>query len=272
MKALSLISSRSVNGSFPLVAAILFVFVFSNVAADCNICGEQGFQVTNFDAEVVLPGQPTRTCQELLFQNEAGAIDVISCNLLTLFTPELCGCVPDGSTTTTTTAPSLPDIVGVAAGFGSFYLLVAALQAANLVEALSDPMGPYTVFAPLDSAFEALPEGVVDALLIPENSDWLTEVILYHLVPGTILSTDFVSVMMVGTLEGSPVAISVSNETGVSVDQATVVVADIIASNGIVHAIDGVLLPSSFIEVLPSIIASLNSTENSTDTSYGLLD
>jgi len=134
------------------------------------------------------------------------------------------------------------DIVDTAVGAGSFSTLVAAVQAADLVDTLKSE-GPFTVFAPTDDAFAALPEGTVDTLLMPENKDQLIAVLTYHVVPGKVMSSDLSNNMMATTAQGSDVTIM--TEGGVTVQDANVVTADIEASNGVIHVIDKVILPGS---------------------------
>ncbi len=134
------------------------------------------------------------------------------------------------------------DIVDTAVSAGSFSTLVAAVQAAGLVDTLKGD-GPFTVFAPTDEAFAALPEGTVEMLLKPENKDQLVAVLTYHVVPGKVMSTDLSNNMMAPTAQGSDVTIM--TEGGVKVNNATVVSADIEASNGVIHVVDTVLLPKS---------------------------
>lgn len=134
------------------------------------------------------------------------------------------------------------DIVDTAVEAGSFETLVAAVQAAGLVETLKGD-GPFTVFAPTDEAFAALPEGTVESLLLPENKDQLTAILTYHVVPGKVMSGDLSDDMMAATVEGSEVMIDLDN--GVMVQDATVVSADIETSNGVIHVIDKVIIPSS---------------------------
>ena len=120
--------------------------------------------------------------------------------------------------------------------------MVAALQAADLVDVLKGE-GPFTVFAPTDEAFAALPEGTVENLLKPENKDQLVAVLTYHVVPGKIMSADIAGkTAEVTTVEGSD--ISVDATMGVKVDNATVVSADIETDNGVIHVIDQVVLPN----------------------------
>ena len=133
------------------------------------------------------------------------------------------------------------DIVGVASSAGIFNTLVAAVQAAELVDALQGE-GPFTVFAPTDEAFSSLPEGTVETLLMPENKDLLVSILLYHVVPGRILAADVAGLDSAVTLNGASINISVS-DGGVKINNATVVQADVAASNGVIHIIDSVLLP-----------------------------
>lgn len=132
------------------------------------------------------------------------------------------------------------DIVDTAVDAGSFTTLVAAVQAAGLVETLKGE-GPFTVFAPTDEAFAALPEGTVENLLKPENKDQLIAVLTYHVVAGKVMSGDLSNNMMATTVQGGDVTIM--TEGGVMVDGANVVTADIEASNGVIHVIDAVILP-----------------------------
>ncbi|MCO6457325.1 MAG: fasciclin domain-containing protein [Pirellulaceae bacterium] len=133
------------------------------------------------------------------------------------------------------------DIVQTAVGAGKFKTLVAAVQAAGLVETLQG-QGPFTVFAPTDEAFEKLPEGTVESLLKPENKAKLVAILTYHVVPGKVLSGDVVKLSEAETVQGSSVKIS-TKAGKVMVDKATVVKADIECSNGVIHVIDSVILP-----------------------------
>ncbi|WP_108813600.1 fasciclin domain-containing protein [Loktanella sp. Alg231-35] len=136
---------------------------------------------------------------------------------------------------------SEPDIVDIAASNGDFNTLVAAVTAAGLVDTLKGE-GPFTVFAPTDDAFAALPAGTVDSLLLPENKDQLVAILTYHVVPGAVTSDQLAGQRMsVATVNGANVHIDGTN--GVTVEDATVTTADIIASNGVIHVIDSVLLP-----------------------------
>jgi uncharacterized surface protein with fasciclin (FAS1) repeats len=135
------------------------------------------------------------------------------------------------------------NIVEVAAGNESFSTLVAAVKAAGLVDVLAGE-GPYTVFAPTDEAFAKLPAGTVEDLLKPENKDKLVEILTYHVVPGKVMAADVVALTSATTVQGSDVAIAASAD-GVKVDNANVVMTDVNASNGVIHVIDAVILPSS---------------------------
>jgi uncharacterized surface protein with fasciclin (FAS1) repeats len=139
-------------------------------------------------------------------------------------------------------------IVGIAAGNENFSTLVTALEAADLVDALSGD-GPFTVFAPTNAAFAALPDATLEALLEPENQDLLTEILTYHVVPEE-LGADGVAVRSsVETLNGDDVNIDVVDGE-VMVNQADVIMADVEASNGVIHVIDAVLVPDGVVEEL----------------------
>ncbi len=131
------------------------------------------------------------------------------------------------------------DIVALASDNEDFSTLVAAVAAAGLVETLQGE-GPFTVFAPTNEAFAALPAGLVDKLLLPENKDLLVKILTYHVVSGTVLSAD-VAAGDVPTVEGQN--ITITTDMGVKVNGATVTKTDIIASNGVIHVIDAVILP-----------------------------
>lgn len=133
------------------------------------------------------------------------------------------------------------DIVDIAVSKDEFSMLVTAVQAAGLVETLQGD-GPFTVFAPTNAAFAKLPEGKVETLLLPENKDQLVAILTYHLVPGALTSDQLVGQRLsVATVQGSKVYINGTD--GVTVDGANVVVADVVATNGIIHVIDSVILP-----------------------------
>jgi uncharacterized surface protein with fasciclin (FAS1) repeats len=132
------------------------------------------------------------------------------------------------------------NIIDVAVGAGTFTTLAAALTAADLVTTLQGD-GPFTVFAPTDEAFAALPAGLLDALLLPENIGVLQSILTYHVVSGTVLAAD-VTTGDVPTVEGSN--ISVDTSMGVVLNgTANVTATDIMASNGVIHVIDAVILP-----------------------------
>ena len=145
----------------------------------------------------------------------------------------------DAAPVETEVAVEVGTIVDVAVANGSFDTLVAAVIAADLAETLSSP-GPFTVFAPTDDAFAALPAGLVAALLLPENKATLAKILTYHVVSGEVMAAD-VTNGDVATVEGQTVALSTAD--GVTVNGANVIIADVAASNGVIHAIDAVLLP-----------------------------
>lgn len=140
-------------------------------------------------------------------------------------------------------ASDAPDIVALAASQDNLSTLVTAVQAAGLVETLQGD-GPFTVFAPTDEAFAALPEGTLENLLKPENKQQLVDILTYHVVSGKVMSTDLSDGMMPETVEGSQVEINIDGES-VMVNGASVVAANVDASNGVVHVIDQVILPPS---------------------------
>ena len=133
------------------------------------------------------------------------------------------------------------DIVDTAVQAGNFGTLAAALEAAGLIETLKGD-GPFTVFAPTDEAFAKLPEGTVQELLKPENKDQLTAILTYHVVSGAVMAEQVVGLSEAKTVNGQSVDISV-NGSMVKVDEAMVVATDIMASNGVIHVIDSVILP-----------------------------
>jgi uncharacterized surface protein with fasciclin (FAS1) repeats len=136
------------------------------------------------------------------------------------------------------------DIVDTAVGAGQFKTLAAALQAAGLVDTLKGP-GPFTVFAPTDAAFAKLPPGTVDNLLKPENKQQLVAVLTYHVVPGKVTSRDIAGKRTAAkTVQGQDLAIDATGG-GVKVNNANVAQPDVMASNGVIHVIDTVVLPRS---------------------------
>ena len=142
------------------------------------------------------------------------------------------------------TSPSgdaaMGDIVATADGAGTFKTLLAAAKAAGLVETLQGK-GPFTVFAPTDEAFAALPAGTLDGLLADPEA--LKKILLYHVVSGEVTADKVVGLTSADTVEGSPIAISVKDGKVYLNDAAQVVKTDIMASNGVIHVIDHVLLP-----------------------------
>jgi transforming growth factor-beta-induced protein len=137
--------------------------------------------------------------------------------------------------------PELSDIVDTAVADGRFTTLAAALEAAGLIETLKGE-GPFTVFAPTDDAFAALPEGTVESLLLPENKQALTDILTYHVVAGKVMAADVTSLTSATTVLGKDVAIKV-DMGNVYINEAKVIITDIETSNGVIHVIDAVLLP-----------------------------
>lgn len=148
---------------------------------------------------------------------------------------------PSKAAAASSEAESTPkDIVDMAVAAGSFGTLAAALGAAGLVDALKGE-GPFTVFAPTDDAFAKLPAGTVETLLKPENKEQLVAILKYHVVAGKVLAADVAGLEKAATLLGKDVKID--TEDGVKVGGATVTATDILASNGVIHVIDSVILP-----------------------------
>ena len=150
-----------------------------------------------------------------------------------------CGSDADTASETTEQQQDVGTIVDVASSNPDFSTLVAAVAAADLVETLSGT-GPFTVFAPTNDAFAALPAGVLDALLLPENKAVLAQILTYHVVAGKVMAAD-VTDGDVATVEGSTVALSTMS--GVTVNGANVIAADVETTNGVIHGIDQVILP-----------------------------
>jgi uncharacterized surface protein with fasciclin (FAS1) repeats len=140
-------------------------------------------------------------------------------------------------------AEAKPSIVEIAVSNPDFSTLVAALTAADLVETLSGD-GPFTVFAPTNEAFAQLPDGTVEMLLLPENKDKLVAILTYHVVAGTVMAADVVTLTEATSLEGDTITIMTA-DGAVMVDGANVVATDIEASNGVIHVIDAVIMPNS---------------------------
>jgi transforming growth factor-beta-induced protein len=173
--------------------------------------------------------------------------------LFVAFTLVLAACAPAATPTpapeptvipepTAMPEPELADIVDTAVADGRFTTLVAAVDAAGLVDALKGE-GPFTVFAPTDDAFAALPEGTVEELLKPENKQALTDILLYHVVEGKVMAADVTGLTSATTLLGKDIAIKV-DMGNVYINDAKVIITDIETSNGVIHVIDAVLLPS----------------------------
>lgn len=149
--------------------------------------------------------------------------------------------VAEEEAATSEVAAAAGDIVETAINAGSFGTLVAAVQAADLVDTLQSP-GPYTVLAPTDDAFAALPAGLVDCLLLEENVDALSSILTYHVVSGAVTSGDLTA-GDVPTVQGENVTVDLTD--GVKFNNATVLTADVTASNGVIHAVDAVIVPPS---------------------------
>ena len=161
-------------------------------------------------------------------------------NMLAIGTTVL-GIVVAASNFTSADAPT-KDIVDTAVAAGSFTTLAKALEAAGLVETLKGA-GPFTVFAPTDEAFAKLPAGTLDTLLKPENRAKLTRILTYHVVPGRVMAADVVKLHSATAVSGDTIAIA-THGGGVTVDNAHVVTTDIAATNGVIHVIDAVMLPT----------------------------
>ena len=151
----------------------------------------------------------------------------------------LAGCSSSSDSTSATSAAAPGDIIDIASTTEGFSTLAAAVTAAGLVDTLKGT-GPFTVFAPTDAAFAALPAGILDELLLPANKDTLVKILKYHVVAGAVMSGDIAD-GEVATVEGQKVTLSTAN--GVTVNDATLVFPDIDAYNGVIHGIDVVLLP-----------------------------
>ncbi len=176
------------------------------------------------------------------FLIQALAVALGATGSLTLAMPAIAAEVDATAMTAQQVAQSPGTIVEVASGADQFETLVQAVQTAGLVDALSAE-GPLTVFAPTDEAFAELPDGVVEALLQPENRELLTQILTYHVVPGQVMAADLED-GSVTTLQGSGLAINVTPER-VVVNNGSVTTADIAASNGVVHEVSRVLVPES---------------------------
>ena len=140
-----------------------------------------------------------------------------------------------------TSSSKTQNIVELAGGTANLSTLVAAVKAGDLVETLQGE-GPFTVFAPTDEAFAALPEGTLESLLKPENKDKLVRILTYHVVSGKVKSSDLKNGMKAKTVQGGDIKISLAGKK-VSINDASVTSADVMASNGVVHVIDKVIMP-----------------------------
>ena len=160
--------------------------------------------------------------------------------VLVLLLFALCGVSFAGAAQTTTGATSTQNIVEIVQANPNFSTLATALDEADLERTLSGE-GPFTVFAPTNAAFDALPPGTLNALL--GNKTTLTEVLTYHVVPGSYLSTRIASMTSLPTVQGSTLPVTVQAQGGIRVDGANVITADIPASNGVIHVIDTVMIP-----------------------------
>lgn len=148
----------------------------------------------------------------------------------------------DAPVTTEAAATEAGDIVAVASAAGSFNTLAAALEAAGLVETLQGE-GPFTVFAPTDEAFAALPAGLVDALLLPENVEILRDILLYHVVSGSTVTSDMVAAGDVTMANGKNATIVIDGKT-ITIAGAAITSVDVAASNGVIHVLGAVMVPA----------------------------
>ena len=146
--------------------------------------------------------------------------------------------------TETMAKPATKTIVETAIGNGSFNTLVAAVKAADLVATLSGT-GPFTVMAPTDAAFAKLPAGTVESLVKPENKANLAAILTYHVVAGKVPAATVVTLKEAGTVEGSKIKIEVKDGSVFLNGNTKVIITDVLCSNGIIHAIDTVLMPPS---------------------------
>lgn len=212
-----------------LLAAILLGFGLSRLGDDKNT-GKIAADTTAVVGESVapasdLPAAADSAADTAVAETAVAATDAVE--------------TASSDTAATPATPAAKDIVDTAVGAGSFGTLVAAVQAAGLTETLKGA-GPFTVFAPTDDAFKALPAGLVEALLKPENKATLTKILSYHVVAGKVLAAD-IKPGDVPTVEGTTVTLATAG--GVTVNDAKVTTADIATSNGVIHVIDKVLVP-----------------------------
>lgn len=183
-------------------------------------------------------------------------------SLMVVLVPALVACAPAATPAPTTMPeptvmpePELQDIVDTAVADGRFTTLVAAVQAAGLVETLKGE-GPYTVFAPTDDAFAKLPAGTLEELVKPENKQKLTDILLYHVVSGKVASADVAGLNSATTVLGQDVAIKI-DMGHVYIDDAKVIITDIETSNGIIHVLDTVILPAEETAAAPNTIVDI---------------
>jgi len=214
----------------------------------CSVCGE-GKCVTSPDAVFLFPGQPSVPCGILQSAGLTGRIPLEQCEFL----PALIG-VCNCGVKEAEPEPTLVDIPSTVIAAGSFEKLVASLVVAELVGTLSDPNGPFTVFAPTDDAFAVLPGGVLECLLKPQSREALTSLLNLHVAEGRALASDLSDGMMISTLNGEELRVDITAGDTVFINGKEVVSADVPASNGIVHVIDSILLPNDF--DVPSFLLS----------------
>jgi len=176
-------------------------------------------------------------------QSRFRSFHVLAVALALGFTAPLAHAAPGDAHPATPAARASDDIVDTAVAAGQFKTLAAALAAAGLVETLKGD-GPFTVFAPTDAAFAALPAGTVEDLLKPANKAKLVAVLTYHVVPGNFPASRVTAMQEATTVNGDTVRISAADGT-VMIDGAKVVTADVAASNGVIHVIDKVLMPGN---------------------------
>ena len=234
--AFAALPAGTVEGLLADIPALTDILLYHVVAGDVRAAdvvslssattvGGQDISIAVVDGEVVLNGSVKVVTTDIVASN--GVIHVIDGVLLPP-TPE------------TTAQEATSDIVDTAVAAGSFTTLAAALEAADLVGTLKGE-GPFTVFAPTDAAFAALPAGTVEALLADIPA--LTDILLYHVVAGDVRAADVVGLNSATTVGGQDISIAVVNGEVVLNGSVKVVTTDIVASNGVIHVIDGVLLP-----------------------------
>ena len=174
------------------------------------------------------------------FTRAAAALAVVGALSVPVVGVGTAGAQSSGSSSSSTTAATSNTIVDIAASNPDFSTLVAAVQAAGLVDTLNGA-GPFTVFAPTNEAFAKIPKADLDAILADKEK--LTQILTYHVVPGEVLSTDLKKKQKVETVEGSKVLIKVRKKKGATIEDAKIIQTDIQGSNGVIHVIDTVILP-----------------------------